>query len=45
MPFGLTNDLAVFQRFMNDVFVDLLDVCVLVYLIYSNDEEQHGDEK
>jgi Reverse transcriptase (RNA-dependent DNA polymerase) len=45
MPFRLTNALAAFQRFMNDVFADLLDICVLVYLdnilIYSDNEEQH----
>jgi len=45
MLFGLTNTLAVFQRFMNDVFSDLLDVCVVVYLdnilIYSDDITQH----
>jgi Reverse transcriptase (RNA-dependent DNA polymerase) len=45
MPFGLTNAPAAFQQFMNDVFVDLLDVCVLIYLadilIYSDDKEQH----
>jgi len=45
MPFGLTNAPAAFQRFMNDVFSDLLDVCVVVYLddilIYSNDIMQH----
>jgi len=36
---------ATFQRFMNDVFSDLLDVCVVVYLddilIYSDDITQH----
>jgi hypothetical protein len=32
MPFGLTNAPATFQHFMNDVFHDLLDVCVVVYL-------------
>ena len=40
MPFRLTNAPAAFQRFMNDMFSDLLDVCVVVYLddilIYSN---------
>ena len=45
MPFGLTNALATFQRFMNDLFSDLLDVCVVVYLddilIYSDDITQH----
>jgi hypothetical protein len=45
MPFGLTNAPSAFQYFMNDVFHDLLDVCVIVYLddilIYSNDEEEH----
>ena len=45
MPFGLTNAPAAFQRFMNDVFSDLLDVCIVVYLddilIYSDDIMQH----
>ena len=45
MPFGLTNAPAAFQRFMNDVFGDLLDVCILVYLndilIYSDSEGEH----
>jgi len=45
MPFGLTNAPAAFQHFMNDLFSDLLDVCVVVYLdnilIYSNDITQH----
>jgi len=45
MLFGLTNAPAAFQRFMNDVFSDLLDMCVVVYLdnilIYSNDITQH----
>ena len=45
MPFGLTNVPTTFQRFMNDIFGDLLDVCMLVYLddilIYSDSEEEH----
>ena len=45
MPFGLTNAPAAFQRFMNDIFSDLLDVCVVIYLddilIYSNDMSEH----
>jgi len=45
MPFGLTNTPAAFQRFMNNVFSNLLDVCVVVYLddilIYSDDITQH----
>jgi hypothetical protein len=30
MPFGLTNAPAVFQRYMNDIFSDLLDVHVII---------------
>jgi len=45
MPFGLTNAPAAFQRFMNDMFSDLLDVCIVVYLddilIYSDDITQY----
>ncbi|QRW26697.1 Retrotransposable element Tf2 protein [Rhizoctonia solani] len=32
MTFGLTNAPASFQHFMNDLFKDLLDVCVIIYL-------------
>ena len=45
MPFGLTNTPITFQHFMNDIFGDLLNVCMLVYLddilIYSDSEEEH----
>ncbi|KAB5587761.1 Retrotransposable element Tf2 [Ceratobasidium theobromae] len=45
MPFGLTNAPAVFQRLMNDIFHDLLDIYVIVYLddiiIFSNSKEEH----
>jgi len=45
MLFRLTNAPAAFQRFMNDVFSNLLDMCVVVYLddilIYSDDIRQH----
>jgi len=45
MPFGLSNAPSVFQRFMNKVFSDLLDICMVIYLddilIYSDDLESH----
>ncbi len=45
MPFGLTNAPAVFQCFVNDIFADMLDVSVVIYLndilIYSNDPMEH----
>ena len=45
MPFRLTNAPAAFQHLMNNVFLDLLDICVLVYLtkilIYSDTLEEH----
>jgi len=45
MPFSLTNTPTAFQRFMNDIFSDLLDVCVMIYLddilIYSNNMSKH----
>ena len=45
MPFGLSNAPAAFQRFMNTIFADLIDVCVLAYLddilVYSDTPELH----
>jgi hypothetical protein len=32
MPFGLTNAPSSFQRFMNTIFGDLLDVILIIYL-------------
>ena len=47
MPFGLCNAPATFQRFMQDIFGDLLDVYVVIYLddilIYSDDPAKHKD--
>ena len=45
MLFGLTNTPAAFQWFMNNVFSDLVDACVVIYLdnilVYSMDEVKH----
>jgi len=45
MPFGLTNAPASFQHLMNQIFRDILDVYVIVYLdnilIYSKSENNH----
>ncbi len=47
MPFGLTNAPAAFQRFVNDIFADMLDVSVVVYLddilIYSDNPADHQE--
>ena len=47
MPFRLTNSLAAFQWFMNDIFGDLLNICILIYLdnilIYSDNPDLHCD--
>ena len=45
MLFSFTNALTAFQQFMNNIFSDLLDVCVVIYLddilIYSNNMPKH----
>ena len=45
MPFGLTNAPAAFQRFVNTIFANMLDVSVVIYLddilIYSGDMDSH----
>ncbi|MBW0560784.1 hypothetical protein O181_100499 [Austropuccinia psidii MF-1] len=44
MPFGLTNDPASFQNIVNDIFQDLPDVYVVVYLyeimVFSKSDEE-----
>lgn len=45
MPFGLTNSHSVFQSMINDVFRNMLDKWLVVYiddiLVYSNSMEEH----
>jgi hypothetical protein len=45
MLFGLTNAPAVFQHFMNDIFHNMLDTKVVIYLdnilIFSKNQEDH----
>lgn len=47
MPFGLSVGPAHFQRLMNRIFADLLDVCVTIFvddlLIYSKNEDEHQE--
>src|SRR5258705_979180 len=47
MPFGLSNAPVAFQRFINEVLGDLMDVCMVGYLddilIYSDSLEDHRD--
>jgi len=45
MPFDFTNTSAAFQQFMNNLFSDLLDVYIMIYLddilIYSNNMSEY----
>ncbi|THH21377.1 hypothetical protein EUX98_g8392 [Antrodiella citrinella] len=45
VPEGLTNAPAAFQRFVNSIFADMLDVCIIVYLddvlVYSKNPADH----
>ena len=45
MPFNLANAPIAFQKFMNDIFSNLFDVCIVIYLddilIYSNNMSKH----
>ena len=46
MPEGLTNAPAGFQRFMNGIFANMIDISIVVYLddilVYSDDPKQHS---
>jgi len=45
MPFGLCNAPAAFQQWINEVLIEHIDMCCIVYLdvvlIYSNTLQQH----
>ena len=45
MPEGLANTPTAFQQFMNDIFMDMIDINVIVYLddilVYSNILMEH----
>jgi len=47
MPFGLSNAPSAFQRLMNEVFSDLLDMCMVIYLdnilIYLDNILEHKE--
>jgi len=48
MPFGVCNAPAAFQRWSNQVLLDQIDMCCIVYLddvlIYSNTLQQHRND-
>ena len=45
MPFDLTNALTMFQSLINNIFRDMLDIYMIIYLddilIYSKNDEDH----
>jgi len=45
MPFGLTNTPSVSQYLINEIFADILDMCIMIYLdnilIYSDSIAEH----
>ena len=45
MPFGLANPPAMFQNMMNEIFRDIIDLDVVIYLddilIYRENEQDH----
>jgi len=45
MPFGMTNSPTTFQYFMNDIFHDMTDIFVIIYLdnilIFSKNLDEH----
>ena len=47
MPFSLSNTPAAFQWFVNTIFTDLLDICVIVYLddilVFSENQSLHKE--
>jgi len=42
--FGLTNTLTVFQWFINNIFLDLLNICVVIYLNDMFQYQEHIQE-
>ena len=47
MPFGMTNSPATFQHSMNDIFRNMANIFVIVYLddilVFSDNKENHKD--
>uniref|UniRef100_A0A0W0F9T4 Reverse transcriptase domain-containing protein n=1 Tax=Moniliophthora roreri TaxID=221103 RepID=A0A0W0F9T4_MONRR len=44
IPEGLTNAPAAFQHFINSIFADLLDICVVIYSENMDNHEKHIKE-